>query len=428
MGVFEIIIVIIETSIMLFYCSSVFEKKEINRYIKIGIIAAAIATSSFTGAQHFGTAVNLTISCCMCFLLLCLLYRGIVKTKLFISVIYVVVIIFSDFLAVIFITFFGIEYKMVVGDNITYIVGAMLSCFIRLWLLAYVGKILSRRIQKLPISYWIFLFICPVLSVTCLIIFDIYLMQAETVNRLLVFIPPFCILYINFMLFRFFETFSEQIRLKVVEELAKSEEENYKILQNNEEELRKLRHDMKNHVMMLNEYLKQGNTKTALQHLSNIQNTLKEISAVVYTNNPSIDAAINIGGKKAQTEGIEYKVQIIGDETVNIDAGDICKFLSNAIDNAIEGSDECEERYVYIEIKISKEDLKIHIENPTLNNNENILKFLTKKTDKKNHGYGMRSMKGVVKKYNGTITAEVKGGIFYLDTILHNTAGQKMRY
>lgn len=424
MGVFEIIIVIIETSIMLFYCSSVFEKKELNRYIKIGIIAAAIATSSFTGAQRLGTAVNLTISCCMCFLLLCLLYKGIVKTKLFISVIYVVVIIFSDFLAVIFITFFGIEYKMVVGDNITYIVGAMLSCFIRLWLLAYVGKILSRRIQKLPIAYWIFLFICPVLSITCLIIFDIYLMQAEAVNRLLVFIPSFCILYINFMLFGFFETFSEQIRLKVVEELAKSEEENYKILQNNEEELRKLRHDMKNHIMMLNEYLKQGNTETALQHLSSIQNTLQEISAVVYTNNPPIDAAINIGGRKAQTEGIEYKVQIIGDETVNIDAGDICKFLSNAIDNAIEGSDECEERYVYIEIKISNDDLKIHIENPTLNSRENILKSLTRKQDKKNHGYGMKNMQGVVKKYNGTITTEVNDGVFCLDTILHNTSGK----
>lgn len=428
MGLFELINVVIEIVIMLFYCSNIFEKRELNEHIRLVIIAAAIGTAVFTGIQHLGTAVNLTISCCMCFLLLCLLYEGTVKIKLFISVIYVVVFICADILATVIITCFGIEYGMSGGDNITYIVGAMLSNFIRLWLLAYVGKILSRRIQKLPTAYWIFLFICPVLSVTCLIIFDIYLMQAETVNRLLVFIPPFCILYINFMLFRFFETFSEQIRLKVVEELAKSEEENYKILQNNEEELRKLRHDMKNHVMMLNEYLKQGNTKIALQHLSNIQNTLQEISAVVYTNNPPIDAAINIGGRKAQTEGIEYKVQIIGDETVNIDAGDICKFLSNAIDNAIEGSDECEERYVYIEIKISKEDLKIHIENPTLNNNENILKFLTKKKDKKNHGYGMRSMKGVVKKYNGTITAEVKGGIFYLDTILHNTSGQKIRY
>lgn len=98
----------------------------------------------------------------------------------------------------------------------------------------------------LPVSYWIFLFVCPILSVMCLIIFDIYLMQAETINQILVFIPSLCILYINFMLFRFFETFSEQIRLKVIEELAQSEEENYKILQNNESELRMLRHDMKN--------------------------------------------------------------------------------------------------------------------------------------------------------------------------------------
>lgn len=329
--------------------------------------------------------------------------------------------IFADILATIVITFFGIEYRMSGGDNITYIVGAMLSSFIRLWLLAYVGKILSRRIQKLPISYWIFLFVCPVLSVMCLIIFDIYLMQAETVSKLLVFIPPFCILYINFMLFRFFETFSEQIRLKVIEELAQSEEENYKILQNNEAELRKLRHDMKNHIMMLGEYLKHDDTKTALQHLTNIQDTLEEISATVYTNNPAVDAAINIGARKAQTEGIEYKAQIIGDAAVNIDAGDICKFLSNAIDNAIEGSIMCEERYVYVELNISKENLKIHIENPTKHKYKpNILEFLTNKPDKENHGFGMKNMRSVVKKYNGIMNTKIDNEIFYLDTVLYN--------
>ena len=57
------------------------------------------------------------------------------------------------------------------------------------------------------------------------------------------------------MLFRFFETFSEKIRLMVVEELAQSEKENYKLLQENEEELRSLRHDIKNHILMIEEYL-----------------------------------------------------------------------------------------------------------------------------------------------------------------------------
>lgn len=421
MRIFELINVIIEMAIVLFYCSNIFEAKQLNKYIKFMVVIATIGTAVFTGILRLGAQVNITISYCVCFMLSYLLYEGTVKIKLFISAIYVVVLFFGDILATIIITFFGIEYSMSGGDNITYIVGAMLSNFIRLWLLAYVGKILSRRIQKLPVSYWIFLFVCPILSAMCLVIFDIYLMQAETVSGLLVFIPPFCILYINFMLFRFFETFFAQIRLKVIEELAQSEEENYKILQNNETELRTLRHDMKNHIMMLSEYLKHDDTKTALQHLKNIQDTLEEISATVCTNNPAIDAAINIGARKAKSENVEYKAQIIGDATVNIDAGDICKFLSNAIDNAIEGCIKCEERYVYVELNISNESLKIHIENPTLHSHKtNILEFLTNKPDKENHGYGMKNMRSVVKKYNGIMNTAVDNGIFYLDTVLYN--------
>lgn len=425
MRMFELANVIIEMAILFFYCSNVFESKQLKKLTKFLVVIFISGISFLTGTQQFGTSVNLAIGYCICFAFSALLYEGRIKVKLCMSAIYIVMSIFADILATIVITFFGIEYGMIGGDNITYIVGAMLSNFIRLWLLAYVGKILSRRIQKLPISYWIFLFVCPVLSVMCLIIFDVYLMQAETVSKLLAFIPPFCILYINFMLFRFFETFSEQVRLKVIEELAQSEEENYKILQNNEAELRKLRHDMKNHIMMLNEYLKHNDTKTALQHLTNVQEALEEISAIVHTNNPAVDAAINIGAKKAKTDGVEYKAQIIGNTAVNIDAGDICKFLGNAIDNAIEGSSMCEERYVYIELNISSESLKIHIENPTVYKNKpNIFEFVTTKTDKEKHGFGMKNMRNVVKKYNGIMNTEVNAGIFYLDTILYYTKQQ----
>lgn len=420
MRVFEFINVVIETAIMIFYCSNVFAvKHSINNGIKCSLVMFIVAVTTLTGMQHFGTGINLSISYCICFITSYVMYEGTLKNKLFISAIYVVTFIFADIFATIIITFFGIEYHMSGGDNITYISGAMLSNFIRLWLLAYVGKILSRKIHDLPISYWVFLFACPMLSVVCLVIFDLYLMQAKTISKLLVFIPPFCILYINFMLFRFFESFSDQIRLKVIEELAQSEEENYKILQNNETELRKLRHDMKNHIMMLNEYLRCDDTKTALKHLTNIQDTLEGISATVCTNNPAIDAAINIGARKAQSEHIEYKAQVIGNSDVLIEAADICRFLSNAIDNAIEACIPCKERYVYIELDISEENLKIHIENPTLHKH-NIFKFLTSKPDKENHGYGMSNMKNVVKKYNGIMNTAIKDEIFYLDAILHN--------
>ena len=420
MRIFEFINVVIETAIMIFYCSSIFGvKHSLNNGVKLILVGCVLGISTLTGNLHLATYFNLIITYCVWLMVSCFIYEGSLKTKFFTGAVYIVMCIFADIFATLIITFFGIEYHMSGSDNITYITGAMLSDFFKLWLLAYIGKILSGRIRNLPVSYWIFLFICPILSVLCLVIFDIYLMQTERISKLLVFIPPFCILYINFMLFRFFESFSEQIRLKVIEELAQSEEENYKILQNNEKELRKLRHDMKNHIMMLNEYLRRSDTKTALEHLTNIQDTLEEISATVCTNNPAIDAAINIGARKAQSGHIEYKVQIIGNSDVFIEAADVCKFLSNAIDNAIEACIPCKERYVYVELDISEENLKIHIENPTLHKH-NIFDFLTSKPDKENHGYGMGNMKNVVKKYNGIMNTAIKDEIFYFDAILHN--------
>ena len=419
MYLFQLVNVLIEMAIVLFYCRSTFEPKDnVSNISKILLFVVLTAVSTITGSLQLPTAVNMAISFCICVIYAHCLYNGEMKNKIFMSVIYEVAIIFADILAANIITFFGIEYSMIGGDNITYIAGAMLSNFIRLWVLAYIGKALSRRVHNLPVSYWIFLFVCPLLSVVCLVIFDIYLMQAETINRLLVFIPPFCILYINFMFFRFFETFSDKIRLKVMEETARSEEENYKILQNNESELRELRHDMKNHIMMLHEYLGNNDTETALQHLKNIQGTLERISATVCTNNPAIDAAINIGARKAQAQNIEYTAQIVGDKKVNVEAADICKFLSNAIDNAIEACADCEKKYVYIELNITENSVKIHIENTT-KLKSNPLPLFTTKTDRKNHGFGMKNMKSVVKKYNGIMEHKISNEVFCLDAILY---------
>lgn len=419
MYLFQLVNVLIEMAIVLFYCRSTFEPKDnVSNISKILLFVVLTAVSTITGSLQLPTAVNMAISFCICVIYAHCLYNGEMKNKIFMSVIYEVAIIFADILAANIITFFGIEYSMIGGDNITYIAGAMLSNFIRLWVLAYIGKALSRRVHNLPVSYWIFLFVCPLLSVVCLVIFDIYLMQAETINRLLVFIPPFCILYINFMFFRFFETFSDKIRLKVMEETARSEEENYKILQNNESELRELRHDMKNHIMMLHEYLGNNDTETALQHLKNIQGTLERISATVCTNNPAIDAAINIGARKAQAQNIEYTAQIVGDKKVNVEAADICKFLSNAIDNAIEACADCEKKYVYIELNITENSVKIHIENTT-KLKSNLLPLFTTKTDRKNHGFGMKNMKSVVKKYNGIMEHKISNEVFCLDAILY---------
>lgn len=419
MYLFDFVNVAIEVAIVLFYCSTLFEFKYPLTVPKALLVLVSGIAVAVAGTWRLPSYVNLFISYMMCLVLMNYLYDGKFRNKIFMSMIYIVIAMAGEILAAVIISLFGISYNMAGSDNITYIVGAMLSNFMRLWVCAYIGKILSRRIHGLPVSYWVFIILCPLLSVMCLVIFDIYLMQANDVNRLMVFIPSFCILYINFMLFRFFETYSSNIKLKVVEKLAEQSEENYKVLKNNEDELRILRHDMKNHIMVLHEYIKNNDTEAAEKHLDGIEKTMKKISSVVYTTNPAIDAVLNIGGRKAYAEGVRYDVQLNLNEEVYIDSADICKLLNNAIDNAIEAATQCDDGYIYAELSVSGEEMKIHIENSAKNKNRQSM-FATSKADKKNHGFGMRSMKNVVKKYNGYMNYEIKENVFFLDATLKN--------
>lgn len=420
MNLFDFVNVVIEVAIILFYLSTLYDFKHPMTVSKALLVVVTVGVVSFLGTMRLPTYANLLVTYMVCFGLSYYLFNGKLIKKVFMAAIFIVLAMIVDLLVTCIIMFFGISYSMTVDNNVSYIVGAMLSNFIRLWLCAYVGRILSRNMRGLPVSYWIFMIVCPILSVLCLVIFDIYLMQAEEVNQFLVFIPSFCILYINFMLFRFFETFSANIRLKVIERLAEQNEENYKVLKNNEDELRVLRHDMKNHIMVLNEHIKNNNIEAAEKHLEGIEKTMKNISSVVYTSNPAIDAALNIGGRKAQAECVRYDVQVQIDGEVHIDSADICKLLNNAIDNAIEAAIQCDNGYIFAELGISNDEMRIHIENST-NMKENKSFFITTKEDKKNHGYGMKSMKDVVKKYKGLIKYNVSQGVFYLDIILTNT-------
>ena len=419
MYLFDFVNVAIEVAIVLFYCSTLFDFKHPLTVPKALLVIASVIAVTGCGMLRLPTFVNLLISCILCFTLSYFLFYGRVRNKVFYAVIYVVIILAVDIIVTMIMMLSGLSYGMTVSDDVAYTVGAMMSSFVRLWVCAYVGKILSRRMNSLPVSYWIFLFMCPVLSLLCLVIFDIYLTQAQDINQLMVFIPSFCILYINFMLFRFFETYSSNIKLKVVEKLAEQSEENYKVLKNNEDELRILRHDMKNHIMVLHEYIKNNDTEAAEKHLDGIEKTMKKISSVVYTTNPAIDAVLNIGGRKAYAEGVRYDVQVNLNEEVYIDSADICKLLNNAIDNAIEAATQCDDGYIYAELSVSGEEMKIHIENSAKNKNRQSL-FATSKADKKNHGFGMRSMKNVVKKYNGYMNYEIKENVFCLEATLKN--------
>ncbi len=95
--------------------------------------------------------------------------------------------------------------------------------------------------------------------------------------------------------------------------------------------------------------------------------------------------------------------------------------LGNAIDNALEAVCQLpeDERLINLYIKRQGEITHIHIENPYAG--EIMLRGgmpITRKADRKYHGYGMASMKTIAEQYNGAVSVEAKNGIFALDITL----------
>ena len=102
--------------------------------------------------------------------------------------------------------------------------------------------------------------------------------------------------------------------------------------------------------------------------------------------------------------------------------------MGNAIDNAVESVQkicDANRRFINVSIRKSRELLVINIENPY----EGELRFKdglpqTTKADKNFHGFGMKSIRMVVEKYNGFLSIAAEDGLFTLNIVFTPQQGR----
>lgn len=102
---------------------------------------------------------------------------------------------------------------------------------------------------------------------------------------------------------------------------------------------------------------------------------------------------------------------------------DICSVFGNALDNAIEHVimiPDTEKRLIHISVAARKNFVFIKIENycvsDIVKNEEKLI--ASTKSDKSNHGFGLRSIKNVVEKYDGSVDVGVNNNWFELKILL----------
>lgn len=198
--------------------------------------------------------------------------------------------------------------------------------------------------------------------------------------------------------------------------------EYYKILINRDLEVSKLYHDMKNHISFLKYQADENNLAAVQAYLEKLSDAFVT-HKIHFTNQSTINAILNI--KNTQAKEKQVVLDIMAPKIfspMKITDMDLVIVLANCLDNAIEAVEKLSEkelRRVKIVILNDEAGISLMVENPVLEELDST-DLKTTKDEKDRHGFGIKNIKSIVKKYEGNFQIEIKEQIFRVKIYLPN--------
>nr|WP_297770367.1 ATP-binding protein [uncultured Butyrivibrio sp.] len=164
--------------------------------------------------------------------------------------------------------------------------------------------------------------------------------------------------------------------------------------------------------------IKQQYTKASEEERSKLEEEMAELNLRYFTGNKAVDITLTQKSAKCNEAGIQLVCSADGSCLDRMKHYHIYSMLGNALDNAIECleqvSDE-EKKVITLDIHKEKNMAVIRVENYTPN--QPLFKdgdLLTTKAEKKDHGYGVKSIQNTAEIYGGIAHIFVENEIFYL--------------
>lgn len=208
-----------------------------------------------------------------------------------------------------------------------------------------------------------------------------------------------------------YDSMQTAYRLRYVE----SQQDYYRRRVADEERIRSIYHDMKNHLLVL-----EGNqgTQVTRQMAQELRSQIADYENYIHTGNDFLDIIIRDKAEKAHEKHIDFSAFIDFGGIDFIEPLDISTLFGNGIDNAIEASEKLpdEQRVILVKAGQVQNFVSILIENNC--SDEVHTEGHTTKADKFLHGFGISNMKKAAEKYGGTCTTTQENGKFTLKILL----------
>lgn len=180
------------------------------------------------------------------------------------------------------------------------------------------------------------------------------------------------------------------------------------------ESARRLKHDMKNHIMVLSSFLAVEDYEAAKAYCSEILDKLNVMNSYVETGNALMNHIVNEKFQLARKCGIHIKAEIQNLSFGRMKSIDFSALLNNMLDNAIEACQrEAGEREIHLIVSEKRDYEMICVKNRIA---ESVLKenpgLNTQKPDLSLHGIGVSRMREIAEGYEGLFDLYERDGFF----------------
>lgn len=180
-----------------------------------------------------------------------------------------------------------------------------------------------------------------------------------------------------------------------------------------------IRHDLLHHFTMLKGLLEESKDKAAEYVQSVTQEQIQQIKRFVKTDNEYFDAIVNAKLAVCEKYGIKVQIRVMNNSLNRLNNYEIASLFGNLFDNAIEASQNSQDKRIDLDVQLQNGHLSIFMRNTidksVLDNNRDLK---TTKTNKEFHGLGTKNIQKIVDMQKGFVNYFEENGYFNCDIFL----------
>lgn len=384
------------------------------------IVYGLFTTNLLGNTSIHATIIRISISIILHFSY-CFLFKTNIKTKIFITISYMILITITEELSFYFISsiyslnFTGEKIDLLIFNSISLI--SNLFMFV-ITMIIYLLK--KKHTEICSTIYTIFLLIIPTCSL-CLVMskpfFDLNISMPVTYFILISFL-----LFINMLnyilLQNVLRTEDLQSEIKILSEQIEYQKNKYQQLGESYKNIRSFMHDTKKHLFYIENCVNEKKYDEIIPYSKNTIHDLESRYCTINTGNLVIDSFVSNLLLQTKRHGITLYTNLkIDTNTIPINDYHMTIILGNLLDNALNACLQQNGGEIKVSIQTIENTFTIHVTN-TYNSSE--IKLFQKNIDSIDfiHGYGLKNVKNSISHYDGICVIQCENDIYSVTSVV----------